>query len=331
MPMNPRLLRPLARFQAPAPDPFATLVSFKSVGNISGVARSTTGYIKVEWWDSTTNVYGTGVATSDFVWSKAAGGAGVKTLRIYPSDASGNLSGALTILNCTNNSLTSLDVSGLTALTILNCSSNSLTSLDVSGLTALTILNCTNNSLTSLDVSGLTALTILNCTNNSLTSLDVSGLTALTILNCTNNSLTSLDVSGLTALTGLDCFSNSLTTLDVSGLTALEYLRCFNNSLTALDVSNFPELNELNCSNNALVTLRATAVSFGFWKNKKKQKASQGCIASDNQLDAAALNQFYTDLAPGIPGASFLNVENNPGTATHDPTIATNKGYVVLD
>jgi hypothetical protein len=184
-----------------AADPFATLVSTKSTGNISGAAGSDTGYIKVEWWDSTFNVYGTGAAGNNINWSKAAGGAGEKTLRIYPSDASGNLDGALSLLVCQDNSLTSLDVSGLTSLTFLNCTNNSLTSLDVSGLTALTFLFCNNNSLTSLDVSGLTALTSLFCQNNSLTSLDVSGLTALTSLNCNGNSLTSLRAVGLTGVT----------------------------------------------------------------------------------------------------------------------------------
>jgi Leucine-rich repeat (LRR) protein len=249
MPMNPRLLRPLARFQAPSADPFATLVSTKSTGNIAGLARSTTGYIKVEWWDSTTNVYGTGVAGNNINWSKAAGGAGSKTLRIYPSDAGGNLSGSLTLLLCFSNSLTSLDVSGLTALTLLSCSSNSLTSLDVSGLTALNTLDCFNNSLTSLDVSGCTALNTLGCNNNSLTSL------------------------------------------------------------------------------------RAVGVVFdaGKWKNKKKGNANGVQLFNNNQLNAAALNQFYTDLGATTPGTGFLNVSNNPGTATHDPTIATNKGYVVFD
>jgi hypothetical protein len=274
-----------------AADPFATLVSTKSTGNVSGTARSTTGYIKVEWWDSTSDVYGTGAAGSDIAWSKAAGEAGSKTLRIYPSDASGNLSGALNTLFCANNSLTSLNVSGCTALTSLDCNNNSLTSLDVSGLTALTELYCNNNSLTSLDVSGCTALTSLDCNNNSLTSLDVSGLTALTELYCNNNSLTSLDVSGFTALTLLNCFNNSLT------------------------------------------SLRAVGVVFdnGKWKNKKQGKANGVQFVNNNQLNAAALDQFYTDLGETTPGTGFLNVSNNPGTATHDHTIATNKGYVVFD
>jgi Leucine-rich repeat (LRR) protein len=271
----------------PTPISFATLVSTKSESSVGGNARSTTGYIKVEWWDNTSNVYGDGGANSSISWAKAAG-AGEKILRIYPSDVSGNLAGSLTLLFCS----------------------------DI--------------SLTSLDVSGLTSLTQLYCNSNSLTSLNVSGCTALTNLQCYGNALTSLDVSGLTSLTGLDCFVNSLTSLDVSGCTALQYIRCSHNSLTSLDVSGCTALTSLNCNNNDLVTLRAAGVSFGFWKNKKKQNAGESCNATDNQLDAVALNQFYTDLAPGIPGASFLNVENNPGSATHDPTIATSKGYVVF-
>jgi hypothetical protein len=249
--------------QAPPGDPFATLVSTKSTSNVAGAARSTTGYITVEWWDSTTNVYGTGVAGNNITWSKAAGGAGSKTIRIYPSDASGNLSGSLTYLGCNNNSLTSLDVSGLTALTSLDCNNNSQTSLDASGLTTLATLDCQSNSLTSLNVSGLTALTSLYCNNNALTSLDVSGLTALTVLYCNNNSLTSL---------------------------------------------------------------RAQNVGFSGGYYYSSYSASYAATISNNQLGAAALDQFYTDLAAGD---SPLMVFNNPGTTGDDPSIATNKGYTV--
>ena len=161
-------------------------------------------------------------------------------------------------LNCSENSLTSLDVSGLTNLITLNCNNNSLTSLDVSGLTNLTYLYCYNNSLTSLDVSGLTNLAYLDCGINSLTSLDVSGLTNLTYLFCNDNSLTSLDVSGLTNLITLNCNINSLTSLDVSGLTNLTYLYCNNNSLTSLDVSDLTKLYDLQCFNNRLSKLDVT-------------------------------------------------------------------------
>jgi hypothetical protein len=271
-------------------DPFATLVSTKSTDNISGFARSTTGYIKVEWWDSTTNVYGTGAADDNIFWSKAAGGAGSKTIRIYPSDASGNLSGSLTRLFCDSNSLTSLNVSGLTALTYLDCGSNSLTSLNVSGLTALTYLDCGSNSLTSLNVSGLTALTNLDCYTNSLTSLNVSGLTALARLNCYSNSLTSLDVSGLTDLTFLICDNNALTSLRAVGVGALTEGQYY------------------------------SAFSY-----------TGGLRLRNNNLSAAALNQFYTDLATTGMGVypGILLVSGNPGTDGDNTSIATAKGWTV--
>ena len=90
---------------------------------------------------------------------------------------------ALKELNCSNNSLKSIDLSHTSALTSLNVSNNSLTGLDVSKNTALTSLNVSNNSLTGLDVSKNTALTSLNVLNNSLTDLDVSKNTSLVTLN----------------------------------------------------------------------------------------------------------------------------------------------------
>ena len=146
------------------------------------------------------------------------------------------------------------DLTGIedfTALNYLHCSNNQLTSLDVSNNTDLTELFCDHNGLTSLDVSGATALEGLHCPNNSLTSLDVSGATALEYLDCQdNNQLTSLDVSNNTDLTELFCGHNGLTSLDVSGATALEHLDCAYNSLTSLDVRNGNNINMYLISTN---------------------------------------------------------------------------------
>ncbi len=90
---------------------------------------------------------------------------------------------ALKGLSCSNNQLTSLDVSRCTALTSLSCYENQLTSLNVSGCTALTDISCYNNKLTSLDVSSCTALITLKAYNNQLTSLDLSKNTSLSVNN----------------------------------------------------------------------------------------------------------------------------------------------------
>ena len=131
------------------------------------------------------------------------------------------------------------DLTGIehfTALAYLDCSANSLTSLDVSKNAALQSLVCYSNQLTELDVSKNTALSELNCGDNQLTALDVSGNGALVYLNCGSNRLTELDVSKNAALQELSCSGNQLTALDVTASRALVYLECAHNQLTALDV-----------------------------------------------------------------------------------------------
>ncbi|MEW4923622.1 T9SS type A sorting domain-containing protein [Algibacter sp. 2305UL17-15] len=153
---------------------------------------------------------------------------------------------ALTTLDCSSNSLTSLDVSNNSALTHLTCSSNGLTSLDVSNNTALTSLYCSINNLTSLDVSNNTALTTLFChIGNDLTNLDVSNNTLLTVLVCGYINLNSLDVSNNTALESLYCQGNNLSSLNLENNPSLEIIHCIDNDLTSLNLKN---------GNNTIIT-----------------------------------------------------------------------------
>jgi hypothetical protein len=128
---------------------------------------------------------------------------------------------------CTSKGIKSLEgIASFKNLTVLNCSFNQLTSLDVSNNTALTYLDCSNNQLTLLDVSNNTALTDLDCSSNQLTSLNLSNNTALTDLDCYYNQLTSLNFSNNTALTDLFCFSNAITSLDIRPIKTLERFYC---------------------------------------------------------------------------------------------------------
>ena len=199
---------------------------------------------------------------------------------------------ALEKLYCDINKLTSLDVSQNTALEILFCGYNKLTSLDVSQNTALTNLSCERNKLTSLDVSKNTALTFLDCRDNKLTSLDVSKNTALESLWCNNNQLTSLDVSKNTALTDLECYRNKLTSLDVSKNTALTNLSCNVNQLTSLDVSKNTALTELWCSINQLTSLDVS-----------KNTALTDLRCSENQLTSLDVSKNTA--------LNWLSCENN--------------------
>ena len=142
-------------------------------------------------------------------------------------------------------------IEAFTALTVLNCSSNLITSLDVSQNTALTSLNCAGDGyaqgqITSLDVSLNTALTEFYCFENQIDSLNISQNTALITLWCYENQLDSLNVSQNPALTTLWCSNNQLSSLNLSQNNSLGDLNCAFNQLTYLDVANG---NNTNMSN----------------------------------------------------------------------------------
>ena len=162
---------------------------------------------------------------------------------------------ALTVLDCDDNQLTTLDISKNTALVKLYCSWNHLTSLDITNNVALKRLLCYDNELTSLDVSKNTALTYLDCEENKITALDVSMCTELESLTCGYNELTQLDISNLTYLEDLDCCDNYLTTLDVSSNPNLEKLECEDNQISSLDISNNPYLWLVYCDGNQISSL----------------------------------------------------------------------------
>ena len=83
----------------------------------------------------------------------------------------------LSNVNCSQNQLTyiwigfkSSDIGDIS----INCSDNLLSSIDVSYCKSLYKLDCSNNSLAELDLSNNQALTFLYCENNLLSELDLS-------------------------------------------------------------------------------------------------------------------------------------------------------------
>jgi Leucine-rich repeat (LRR) protein len=173
--------------------------------------------------------------------------------------------------------LTTLNISGLTALTTVSCTGNvelsaitaigctSLVSVGLggsyaqSGITAnlsncsaMTTLNLSDKNLSSLNISGCVSLTTLNCGNNHLTSLNTSDSPALTSLLCNNNQLSALNTFDNPALNTLDCSNNQLPYLIVSLNPALTTLNCSYNNLTYMDLFNNTALVTLNCSHNNL-------------------------------------------------------------------------------
>ncbi|WP_422107838.1 T9SS type A sorting domain-containing protein [Winogradskyella sp.] len=206
---------------------------------------------------------------------------------------------ALQDLNCSNNSLSALDLSNNTALGILDCSINQIEDLDLTANVALTSLLCSNNALETLNIENgnNAALVVFNSIDNpNLFCINVDDAIVANIPaswqkddftvydgDCINNRITlipdALFEQALIDL-GLDDVINGqvltaniehLQTLDVSddgisNLTgildfkSLVELDCSGNFLDELDVSNMLFLERLNCSSNYLLTNDVNAV-----------------------------------------------------------------------
>lgn len=155
-------------------------------------------------------------------------------------------------LKCTGNALTALTLTENSELEYLDCEGNKLSSLNVSGNKKLLYLICGNNVITTLDLQYNLKLERLSCSLNRLATLDLSRNTALLYLECENNKLTTIGFGNLGKLQFLNCNGNRLKALDLRKQTKLQYLYCDYNRLSALDLTGNPELAILYCSNNAL-------------------------------------------------------------------------------
>lgn len=212
-------------------------------------------------------------------------------------------------LYCSDNYLTSLDISANIYLEALRISHNQLTSLDVSSNPNLIELACDFNQLTSLDISANTLLDYLDCESNNISTLNLSTNTALIYLDCRNNLLTSLQLTANTALTYVDCGYNSLVDLDVSANTALITLNCDRTyTLTSIDVSNNTLLTHFDCGFGSLTSLDvSTNTALIYLDCGFNSILNLDC---SNNVALVNLGCFYNSLIT-------LNVKNGPFRDTY--------------
>ena len=224
----------------------------------------------------------------------------------------------LSILDCGDNNLTSLDLSANTSLTQLYCYDNNLTSLDVSANTMLTGLDCRGNILTDLTLNQ--NLTYIQCTFNQIEELDLSQNLQLSILRCFSNNILSLDLTANTALTNLYCSNNNLEQLDLSNNNVLTIIECGSNDLTELYVNN---------SNNTNVTMFSAV-----------NNPNLDCIQVDNVAYSEAnwtnidsFTDFSEDCSVlSIEDFGYNLVEVFPIPANNDLAIKVNKNvtYTII-
>jgi hypothetical protein len=159
-------------------------------------------------------------------------------------------------LNCINNQITSLDLSGNPKLLSLLCNENQLTSLDTSANPLLQSLHCYDNKLTALDFSNNPALQELACGDSMLDQLDVSHCPNLKYLTFLKGTLDQIDLTHNPELEELLISYSLITELDLSQNPKLTYLSVSHNQLTYLDVSRQTMLESFYAEDNRLLALK---------------------------------------------------------------------------
>ena len=230
---------------------------------------------------------------------------------------------ALSILDCSDNLITAIDVSQNTNLSELYVFENQLTHIDVTLLNDLKIFWCYNNLLTNLDVTQNPDLISLVCNGNNLSNINILNNAELNVLVCNDNQISSIDISNNKTLSRFECGTNLLTSLDVSNNTNLSYLSCeenqidslnlnnnsllgvllcFENVITDLDISQNSNLTDINCSNNQLCSLNL--------KNGNNSNFTLVNFELNPDLDCVIVDNVNNNHSTWIP-SSFTNYVNN--------------------
>ena len=187
----------------------------------------------------------------------------------------------------------------------------------------------------TLDTSNVTNMDSMFYEFGSLTTiplLDTSSVTKMSYMFYSCSSLTEIppmDTSSVTNMNSMFLGCYSLTTvplLDTSNVTNMSSMFSGCSSLTgipALDMSSATSVSGFagfTGNNASKLTSLTSFKAFG---------ATRGWVMQGTQLNAAALNEVFTNLGTAS-GSQTLDVRDNPGSATCNPSIATAKGWTVL-
>ena len=247
----------------------------------------------------------------------------------------GNALQTLFLANCP--ALTgALNLSGRTRIQNVYIGTTGISPVNVSGCTGLSVFNCDGNGVIStLDFTGCTALSQVQASDCAdLEQLILTGCSSLNVLYAYNNPQLSTLTLPASAPIGYIIISNTAVnslSLTASNGASLNSLGASGTQITSLNLNACAGLKALTLNNSPVTSLRAVGVVFDQGKKKQKGTISGAlCSIAGCQLNAAALDQFYTDLGETTGGTGFLFVGSNPGTTGDNPGIATGKNYVVF-
>ena len=226
------------------------------------------------------------------------------TLNLFDKDIS-NLTGLETFVNITG----------------LDCSQNSISNIDVSANDQLVLLNCGNNDFTSIDVSNNVLLQVFSCSSSLITSLDLSQNTALSELYLPFSAIETLDLTSNVNLRVINLFGNQpnpleITSLNVSTLIDLEELLIDHTKINSLDVSFNNKLKYLNCKGTYISTLDLSMNQDLVMLVVDRLDLEELDLSENKNLELLSIkeNNFSSYDFGSIPSLRWVDFSENPFT-----------------
>ena len=190
----------------------------------------------------------------------------------------------------------------------IDCENNKINELDVSGLKALEKVNCVGNGMTNLNISQCTALTNLYCYDNELSNIDLSTNSDLKLLSCRNNNLSNLDLSKNLNIKYVYAEANNIMHIDTEANTNLKKIYYAPKDIKMdvrenFDYTTVPTLDEY--IKNAGVKVQTEGLIFNPETEtvslEKGENIGKLILVNDDNDKVKCVHQFYYEEGGNVP------------------------------
>lgn len=152
-------------------------------------------------------------------------------------------------------------IEALAGLTLLDVSDNSISTADFSALTLLEELNISGNSFSTIDLTSNSVLKTLKADNNKFASIDIKSCASLETVSLAANRLETITTTDMNNLRELNVSDNTdLYNITAQNCPALERITAANCGLVDVTIYNDPKITEIDFTNNKLLQLDVTTM-----------------------------------------------------------------------
>ncbi len=267
-----------------------------------------------------------GAKTGEYTLDWGNGETATSTLNTSATAITGELKsqdltiyGNISVLECSGNGLTTLDVTSMPTLTHLISRDNYVAEMDFSKCKELKVVCIQSSPLKSLDLSENTKIDSAIVSNNRIASLKLPQESELEYLLCTTNSpLTELDLSGCPKLKYLDAMQTMVTKYDLSKNKQLTYVAAgLGRPITQFVL---PEQNNID----TLMLPMANISSIDLSQTKKLKYLQLDNNFTLSKLDLSGMTSLETLLCESAP-IENLNFSDTPNLTT----LTCNNNYML--